>query len=82
MSAPATAAALEQIRDPFDRLRALRVVREATAELDDHLADLARTTIAAARAADPRPTWAELGAALGVSAQRAAQLGEPKGTPE
>lgn len=71
------AEALEQIADPLERLRALARFRRAVADLDEHLVGIARETITAARAHDPRPTWAEIGACLGVSAQRAEQLSKP-----
>ncbi len=72
--------ALAAVTDPVDRLRALRTLRSEMNRLDDRLAETVRRALLEARSAEPRPTWAELGHTLGVTAQRAEQLSRTTNT--
>ncbi len=60
--------------DPTDRLARLALVRVELETASAETRALIRSTIVDLRAAEPPPTWAEIGAVLGVTAQRAEQL--------
>lgn len=65
---------LGKVRDPAERIRAIRSVRAELSRHDERLVDLLRDSILELRALDPPPTWAEIGELLDVTGQRAYQL--------
>lgn len=72
---------LEQVKDPLERIRSIRALRDELSSTDDRLTDLLRLAILEARALTPPPTWQEIGDLLNVSAQRAYQLAQPTTDP-
>lgn len=69
---------LERVRDPKERLAAIRAVRDELSRHDARLDELLRDSILELRALDTPATWQEIGEILHVSAQRAHQLAEQR----
>lgn len=67
---------LRKQEDPLARLPAIRALRAELAAHDERLDDLLRQTVLEARSQTPPATWAEIGALLNVSMQRAYQLAD------
>lgn len=65
---------LARVKDPAERITAIRAVRAELARHDERLDVLIREAILELRAADSPATWAEIGELLDVSQQRAYQL--------
>lgn len=65
---------LGKVRNPVERIRAIRAVRAELTTHDERLVDLLRDAILELRAEDPPRTWAEIGELLDVTGQRAYQL--------
>lgn len=70
----AVLALLARVRDPRERIAAIRAVRAELARYDERFDDLTREAILELRALDTPATWAEIGDLLNVSQQRAYQL--------
>lgn len=62
---------LERVRDPAERIRAVRAVRAELAREDDRLRTIIVTAITELRAADPPATWDAIGTLFDASAQYA-----------
>lgn len=67
---------LRRVADPRERLRAIALVRAELTERPNRLDSITATTLHELRSQTPTPTWAELGALLGVTHQRAQQLAQ------
>lgn len=67
-------AAVLHVDDPRERLRRLAVVDDGVDELKARTRRLRRQALLEVRRTDPRVTWAELGADLGVTGARAEQM--------
>jgi len=65
---------LARVKDPTERIRAIRAVRAELTRHDERLDQLLREAILELRAGDPPATWAEIGELLNISQQRAYQL--------
>lgn len=65
---------LARVRDPRERIGAIRAVRAELTRHDQRLDDLLREAILELRALDSPATWSEIGELLEVSQQRAYQL--------
>lgn len=65
---------LARVRDPRERIAAIRAVRAELAKHDERFDALLRDSILELRALDTPATWAEIGELLNVSQQRAHQL--------
>ena len=65
---------LQRVKNPSERIRAIRAVRAELARHADRLSDLLADALLALRAEDPPKTWAEIGELLDVTGQRAYQL--------
>lgn len=65
---------LARVRDPRERIGAIRAVRAELTRHDERLDALLREAILELRALDTPATWAEIGELLEVSQQRAYQL--------
>lgn len=65
---------LARVRDPRERIAAIRAVRAELERHDERLDSLLREAILELRALDTPATWAEIGELLNVSQQRAYQL--------
>lgn len=75
---------LRKVKDPAERIRAIRAVRAEVARYDARFDRLTRGAIEELRRHSPPATWAEIGALLGVTPQRAHQLArteDPETTP-
>lgn len=71
---------LGKIKDPKERLAAIRAVRAELSRHDARLDELLRDSILELRALDTPATWSEIGELLNVSAQRAYQLAAERTT--
>lgn len=65
---------LARVKDPTERIAAIRAVRAELTRYDERLDALLREAILELRALDSPATWAEIGELLNVSQQRAYQL--------
>ncbi len=66
-----------RLKDPVERLKRLADARTQIGRTGSRLHADIQGAIVAARDADTPATWPEIGAILGVSAQRAQQLARP-----
>lgn len=66
---------LRRVADPRERLDAIQRVRSELVAQSVTLEDLLGSTIAECRAVTPPATWQEIGDILGVTSQRAHQIG-------
>lgn len=73
----AAIAALRRIKDPAERIRAIRAVQDGLGREAEQLRSLLRDTILELREQTPRLTWDEVGALYGVTGARATQLAQP-----
>lgn len=69
-----TAHALGQIADPIMRAKAIRAVADEVDASSERLRRMLAAALNEARSAEPRPSWREIGEALGITGQRAEQL--------
>jgi len=67
---------LRRVADPRERLRAIALVRAELADRPNRLDEITATTLHELRSHTPPATWAECGALLGVTHQRAHQLAQ------